>query len=59
MVHGRPRVNSFENSQVIQKCFKKYETTCNRFSSISLCLKNELKTFPPKEIHEKGGPDLR
>jgi len=28
-------------------------------SSISLSFKNELKIFPSKEIHEKGGPTLR
>jgi len=28
-------------------------------SSIFLCLKNEQKIFPFKEIHEKGGPTLR
>jgi len=28
-------------------------------SSISLWLKNKLKIFPSKKIHEKGGPALR
>jgi len=28
-------------------------------SSIFLCLKNERKIFPLKEIHEKGRPALR
>jgi len=27
-------------------------------TSISLCLKNELKIFPSKKIYEKGGPTI-